>query len=182
MKKYFSSLTSDFSIQKGFTLVEMLIVLGIVGVVATMLIVGINPLDQIRKSSDADRKSDIAQLQKALELYYQDNGSYPASSADYKLYINSTTLAWGTSSWLPYMSKLPKDPSPSRSYQYYVPASSNGQTYYIYASLERGSKDPQACNAGNACVSITAGVAGFPPAAACGATCNYGVSSPNVSP
>ncbi len=168
--------------QKGFTLVEMLIVLGIVGIVATMLIVGINPLDQIRKSSDTDRKSDIAQLQKALELYYQDNGSYPPSSADYKLYIGTTTLAWGTASWLPYMSKLPKDPSPQRSYVYYVPASSNGQTYYIYSSLERGAKDPQVCNAGNACVSITAGVAGFPTAAACGSTCNYGVSSPNVSP
>jgi general secretion pathway protein G len=169
----------SFSLKKGFTLVEMLIVLGIVGVVATMLIVGINPLDQIRKSTDTERKTDLDQLKDALELYYQDNGTYPPSSADFKLYIGSTTLAWG-SAWQPYMNQLPKDPSPTRTYQYYVPLASGGQTYYIYASLERGSKDPQACNNGNACASL--GGSGFPPASSCGGTCNYGVSSPNVTP
>lgn len=164
---------------KGFTLVELIIVLGILGVIATMVLLGINPLEQLRKSSDADRKADIAQLQRALELYYQDNGSYPTSSADFKIRVGTTTLAWG-SAWQPYMSALPKDPSPSRSYQYYVPATANGQTYYIYASLERGNRDAQVCNNGSACTSLSG--SGFPPATACGGTCNYGVSSPNVSP
>lgn len=166
---------------KGFTLVEMLVVLGILGIVATLILVGLNPLDQMRKANDGARKSDLAQLQRALELYYQDNGVYPPSSPDFKLYINNTTLAWG-SAWRPYMSELPKDPNPTRSYQYYVPASSNGQTYYIYASLERGAQDTQACNSGNACTSISSGVAGFPPANSCGGTCNYAATSPNVSP
>lgn len=178
MKNYFSFLTSHFSSPKGFTLVEMVIVVALVGAVATALIVGVNPLDQLRKSNDADRKNDLAQLQRALELYYQDNGSYPPSSADYKIREGTTTLAWG-SSWQPYMSSLPKDPSPTQSYQYYVPPSSNGQTYYIYASLERGDKDPQACNGGNACTSI---ISGFPPPNSCGGVCNYGVSSSNVTP
>ncbi|MBA3724499.1 MAG: type II secretion system protein [Candidatus Levybacteria bacterium] len=178
--KYLSTLISQFSSQKGFTLVEMLIVIGLVGVVAATLLVGINPIDQIRKSSDAERKSDLAQLQRALELYYQDNGKYPPSSADFKLYINNMTLAWG-SPWKPYINSLPKDSSPTLSYQYYSPLTASGQTYYIYASLERGAKDPQVCNQGNACVSLTTG-GGFPPATACGSTCNYAVSSPNVAP
>lgn len=167
------------SIQKGFTLVEMIVVIAILGSIGTVLLVNLNPLDQLRKSSDTDRKSDLAQLQRALELYYQDNGSYPPSSSDYKIRSGTTALAWGVS-WQPYMNTLPKDPSPTRSYQYYVPASSNGQSYYIYASLERGNKDPQVCNRGNACVSLTG--AGFPPASSCGGTCNYGISSSNVTP
>jgi len=183
MKKYFSkfsTLHSQLSTPRGFTLVEILIVLAVIAVVGTLFILGVNPLEQLRKSNDAARKSDLSQLQKALELYYQDNGSYPPSSGDFKISIGSATLPWG-SPWLPYMKALPKDPTATRTYQYYSPVSSNGQSYYIYASLERGGKDPQACNQGNACNSLVYG-AGFPPSTGCGDVCNYGVSSPNVSP
>lgn len=168
-------------LRKGFTLIEMLIVLAVIGVLAATVAVMINPVDQIRKSNDAKRKTGLEQLQRSLELYYQDNGRYPASSADYKIYIGSTALAWGAA-WQPYMSKLPSDPIPGRTFIYYVPATANGQTYYLYTSLERGAKDPQVCNNGSACTSITTGGAGFPTATACGATCNYGISSPNVAP
>lgn len=167
--------------QNGFTLVEMLVVIALVGVIAAAAIMGINPLAQIQKSNDAHRKSDLASLQRALELYYQDNGSYPASSADFKLFINATTINWG-GAWSPYMSILPRDPLPSDTYVYYSPSTGNGQTYYIYATLQRGTQDKQACNSGNACTTLTQGVSGFPTATACGGTCNYGVSSPNVSP
>lgn len=180
-KKYFSPFTSHFSLSRGFTLVEMLIVIALVGVIAATLIFGINPIGQLQKSNDAHRKSDLAAIQKALELYYQDNGSYPASSADFKIYINASTKNWGTS-WSPYITTLPKDPIPTNTYVYYSPASSNGQTYYLYATLQRGASDKQGCNNGNACVSLSQGVAGFPTANACGGICNYGVSSPNVSP
>lgn len=166
---------------RGFTLVEMLIVIGLVGALATILLVGINPLDQLQKASDTDRKSDLAQVQRALELYYQDNGSYPESSGDFKILANNTTLAWG-SPWQPYMSELPRDPNPTQTYKYYSPPTSGGQTYYLYASLERGGKDPQACSNGSACPSIAAGISGFPPATSCGGVCNFGLTSPNVTP
>jgi len=166
---------------KGFTLIEMLVVLGILGVVASVLLIEVNPIAQIQKANDARRKGDLETMQHALELYYQDNGSYPTSSGDYKI-LNSSgvTINWG-SPWQPYMSTLPKDPLPANTYVYFSPTSGSGQTYYLYANLQRGSGDPQACNKGNACTSLT-GNAGFPSADACGGTCNYGVSSPNVSP
>src|SRR5436309_14060188 len=106
-------------------------------------------------------------MQRALEIYYQDLGRYPVSSADYKISANNQTINWGTT-WLPYIGKLPADPVVGHVYIYYAPASANGQTYYLYANLERSGKDPQACNSGNACSSLTQGTPGFPSANACG--------------
>lgn len=166
---------------KGFTLVEMLVVMGVLGVLATALLVTLNPIDQLRKSNDAQRKSDLAQIKRALDLYYDDNGKYPVSTADFRIQDGATVISW-SGVWQPYMSKVPKDPLATHAYVYYSPSSSNGQTYYLYANLERGAKDPQVCNTGNACSSILTGGAGFPVATSCGGTCNYAISSPNVAP
>ncbi len=171
---------NKFLKNRGFTLIEMLVVLTLLGIVASILLITINPVAQLQKSNDSHRKADLEQLQHALELYYQDKNSYPPSSADFKIMNGASTLSWG-SPWQPYMATLPKDPFLSDIYVYYSPPSAAGQTYYLYASLQRGSKDLQACNKGNACISIGS-AAGFPTANACGGTCNYGVSSSNVSP
>lgn len=142
---------------------------------AAGLVAVLNPLAQIQKAHDAQRKSDLSQIKNALEIYYQDNGQYPPATSDYKIKgLDNNAIAWG-SSWQPYMSVLPKDPSSSKNYVYNN-ASLDGQTYYIYASLDRGADDPQVCNNGSECSSLPVG-------ASCGTgICNYGVSSPNVSP
>lgn len=141
---------------------------------ATGIILAINPLSQIQKAQDAKRKSELSQIQKALETYYQDNGRYPLATNFKLIGLDGSTADWG-SSWQPYMSVLPKDPSSSKNYVYFNP-SKDAQSYYIYASLDRGANDPQVCNNGAACSSLPSG-------ASCGTgTCNYGVSSPNVSP
>lgn len=157
----------------GFTLVELLTVIGILGILLVAVLTILNPVAQIEKANDSRRKSDLAEIQKALETYNQDNnGKYPSSSADYKIVYNSNTVSWGSKLLAPYMTTLPKDPVPTRNYVYY----SNGQSYWIYASLQR-SNDPQLCNVGNPCTNLPSG-------ATCGtnATCNFGVSSPNTSP
>jgi general secretion pathway protein G len=160
-----------FSSQKGFTLIELLVVLGVLGIIAGVILAAINPIAQIQKSNDAKRKSDLEQMQRALELYYQDNNKYPPSTGNK---INN--ISWG-SVWTGYMSSLPNDPIPSHHYVYVV--TNTQQTYYLYANLERGKYDPQACNAmGTACPNATANSVG----SSCGAVCNYGVSSPNTSP
>jgi len=185
MKK-FSIFNSHFSLPSGFTLIEILIAVAIVGILASATLAAINPLEQIKKSNDARRKADLTEIQKALDMYYQDQGRYPASSGDYKISVNNQIIEWG-SKWAagngqPYMVKVPADPVGGKSYIYFSPPGSNGQTYYLYANLERGDKDPQACNNGNACSSFSTGGQGFPPGTACSPVCNFGVSSTNVSP
>ncbi len=140
----------------------------------------LNPAAQFQKANDARRKSDLFQIQKALELYYNDNGRYPPINGvgDFRikgLYGNvddRNVVSWG-SSWEPYMDILPKDPKASNRYVYFTDL--NGQSYFLYASLDRGT-DPSACyKNGVPCSNVPSG-------ASCGGTCNYGVSSPNVSP
>lgn len=182
---------------KGFTLVELLTVIAVIGTLATVLITVINPLDQIAKARDAQRKSDLAQIQRGLEQYYNDNGRYPPastttmSSPECRI-INTTTsnpVNWGAS-YQPYFQTLPIDPRSANGRRYCYTTASNDQIYRLYTSLERGAKDSQACVTTPSCMSN-------PNQAACqcasatftcgssGSTtfyCNYGVTSPNAVP
>lgn len=165
--------------RRGFTLVELVIVFSIISVIATASIAILDPVTQFKKASDARKKSDLSQVAKAIETYYQDNGRYPenVSSNDFRIKgLDGDPVDWGAS-FSPYATQLPKDPfSPSKTYIYL--ATPDGQAYYLYATLDRGN-DPQVCNNGNACTSLSGnGI----PNDACGAICNFGISSPNVNP
>lgn len=64
--------------KKGFTLVELLVVIAIIGILAA---VGITALSGARaKARDAKRIADIKQIGAALELYFNDKGTYPTGS------------------------------------------------------------------------------------------------------
>lgn len=181
-KSNFSSLISHLSSPKGFTLIEMIVVIGIIAAIAGVVLAVVDPMTQFQKANDGRRKSDLAQIQKALEQYYQDKGRYPTHSTSSPLYrikkFDGVTTDWGQA-FTPYINVLPKDPNGSKNYVYYSPT--GGQSYYLYASLDRdglgrSGKDPNLCNNdGSRCTSVPVG-------ASCGGTCNYGVSSPNVSP
>lgn len=112
--------------KKGFTLVELLIVVAIIGVLATLLMVNFVGVRQ--RARDAQRKSDLRQIQSALEIYRSDNNSYPVSIPG----CGATFSANGTT----YMQKVPCDPLNASPYIYtYVPGGGN-TTYSLYACLE----------------------------------------------
>lgn len=68
---------------KGFTLIELLIVIAILGVLAVVVLVAINPVQQLARTRDAGRISSVAQIGHAVEAYYTShNGDYPALLAD----------------------------------------------------------------------------------------------------
>lgn len=163
---------------KGITLVELLIVTGVSVVLITGFIILIDPIQKIGQTNDAKRKTELAQLKRALEIYYQDYGRYPDSTGQYT--IKDTN--WGEQ-WPPYMSRLPKDPTSGQNYIYYTPnigVCANYQCYYIYAKLQRGGYDPQSCfpGTGDACTSAVT----YNLENSCGGICNYGISSPNTKP
>lgn len=76
--------SSSFS-NKGFTLVEILIVIGILGVLLVALVVAANPIENIRKASDIVVINDISALSRGAEAYATShNGFYPATLEDLK--------------------------------------------------------------------------------------------------
>lgn len=117
--------------QKGFTLIELLIVIAIIGILAALLLVNLIGIRQ--RARDAQRKSDLRQIQSAIELYRADSGSYPTS-----LSTCGQSLTGSGASPSTYMQKIPCDPLTGGSYTY----SSAGSTYSLIACLEN-SNDSQ---------------------------------------
>lgn len=70
---------------RGFTIVELLIVIVVIGILAALVIVTYNGIQQ--KARDTERKTDIKALQGHLEAYWADNAKYPTLTD-----INDTTF------------------------------------------------------------------------------------------
>ena len=105
--------------QKGFTLIELLVVIAIIGLLASVVLVALNGARQ--KARVAKRVTTLAQLQKAIELYYNDNNSYPDSHGAWFSQCNmggfysSDHIVWDPvllKGIVPtYISSFPSDPS-----------------------------------------------------------------------
>jgi prepilin-type N-terminal cleavage/methylation domain-containing protein len=74
--------------QKGFTLVELLIVIVIIGLLSVALFTAINPIEQQRRGQDTAAKGIITQLHQALTSYYVNNSQFPWAAAA----LTTTTL------------------------------------------------------------------------------------------
>ncbi len=70
--------------QEGFTLIELLVVIAIIGMLSSVALMSVNAAR--KKARDVRRLADIAEIQKALELYKADYGEYPEE--------DSTGLSW----------------------------------------------------------------------------------------
>lgn len=113
-------------INKGFTLIELLVVIAIISVLASLLMANFVGIRQ--RGRDAERKSDLRQIQAALELYRADNGLYPTELAACGSIFEYDT---GTST-VTYMQEVPCDPLSEDDYTY----TSDQSTYTIYACIE----------------------------------------------
>jgi len=129
----------------GFTLVELLIVIAILGVLASLILANMSGARE--RARDAQRKSDLRQLQTALRMYFTDFGQNPESTSGYEIrHTDDTVYDWGEEFGIggnTYMSKLPIDPldeSSSGVYSYnYVLDSTDTDRYCAWAILENES-------------------------------------------
>ena len=115
--------------KNGFTLVELMVVIFIIGLLATIVVINVLP-SQDRAMTEKAR-SDIATLSQALEMYRLDNLTYPGSAEGLNALVTAPpTLAQpGRYRSGGYIKKLPQDPW-GRPYQYISPGTTGAFDLY----------------------------------------------------
>ena len=100
-------LTKKLKNQEGFTLLELLIVIVIIGILALIIVPGL--ASGPKRARDAQRKSDLRAVKNALETYYNDSNTYPAGASYAGLSSNLVTA---------YLPSMPADPKNTGVYVY----------------------------------------------------------------
>ena len=99
----FSMLTRFVKNGKGFTLIEVMVVLAIIGILVSILVLNFN--ESRKQSRDQVRKSDLQAMQLAIETYKAQNGNYPAEGCGAPPYPSAggwvspgpVSAGWGSS-------------------------------------------------------------------------------------
>lgn len=139
--------------KKGFTLVELLIVIAIIAILAGGVLVMLNPLERIQQSRDSRRVQDIQQVRQAIDLALTDgevtlNGDGTTSAIGNSVSDGTAIAADGSTGWVKvstvtgkvgltkYLPVLPADPqgaaAPGSGYEWV----SDGSYYEIKTSFE----------------------------------------------
>ena len=103
---------------QGFTLIEILVVITILGILGALVIPKI--MDRPNDARVSATKQQIADTVQALNLYKLDSGSYPSTAQGLVALVQKPSTGKIPSNWRPYLDKLPADPW-GRPYQYLSP-------------------------------------------------------------
>ncbi len=131
-------------LERGFTLIEIMVVVVILGILAAMVAPKI--LNRPDQAKITVAKSDIETISQALELYRLDNGFYPSTDQGLEALVRKPTMSPEPRSWNPegYLKKAPVDPW-GNPYLYIQPG--NHGKYDLYSLGADGREGGEGMNA-----------------------------------
>jgi general secretion pathway protein G len=103
---------------RGFTLIEVMVVLVILGVLAALIVP--NVLERADDARVTAARTDINNLMQSLKLYKLDNQRYPTAEQGLDALVRKPSASPVPPNWKPYLDKLPADPWGAK-YQYLNP-------------------------------------------------------------
>jgi general secretion pathway protein G len=104
--------------QRGFTLIELMVVLVIIGVLASLVVPSV--LDRVDEAKVTAARTDVNSLMEAMKRYRLDNQRYPTSEQGLQALVAKPTTGPIPPNWKPTLDKLPNDPW-GRPYQFANP-------------------------------------------------------------
>lgn len=110
--------TLRLAAQRGFTLIELMVVLVIIGVLASLIVPSV--LDRVDEAKVTAARTDINTLMESLKRYRLDNQRYPTSEQGLQALVAKPTTGPTPPNWKPTLDKLPNDPW-GRPYQFANP-------------------------------------------------------------
>lgn len=114
--------------QSGFTLIEIMVVVVIIGLLATLILPNI--MGQQDKAFEIKAKADIRSIEGQLALYKLDQYEYPTTAQGLQALVTDPGASNGN--WRGYLKKLPKDPW-ENPYQYLRPGQKNPNSYDLWS-------------------------------------------------
>jgi len=125
--------------KKGFTLIEILVVVTIIGILASITLLGLGPAR--RSATDARRVADLRAVQAALEVSYNKNGAYPAAATVTDILAIQTNYSASLNTSLKTTDKiisdnLPNEPTTDGTRKYSYITDTNGTIYQLVAILD----------------------------------------------
>lgn len=150
---------------KGFTLIELIVVIAVLATLLVMVIIVLNPKVQFNKARDSRRKSDLNNIAKALVMYKNDFSVYPPDDGNGNISAcsPSITLVWGTDAFkcseMTYMKFLPQDPKEGEATYKYKRMGTSGYDFCLWATLEN-TADLDSARYLSRCLQCTEAVAG----------------------
>lgn len=132
--------------EHGFTLIEILVVVVILGILAAIVVPKI--MERPGEARVVRAQQDIRGISSALGLYKLDNFVYPTTSQGLDALVNKPSGQPEAPNWKGYLDKLPKDPW-GRPYQYQSPGQHGTFDVFTFGADGKPGGDGEAADIGN---------------------------------
>ncbi len=145
IKKNLPLISYHLSVDKGFTLIELMVVIGILAILLSIVLVAINPARQFAQANNTKRRSDVVAMLNGIHEYAADNkGVLPPGLPGPGLTTNIASTGTGNvfcAAIVPiYLAELPRDPLPGSSF---VDCNSYNTNYTVYVSTASAGNTPR---------------------------------------